>query len=88
MEGEKHYNEGHEHLGSGEYDEAIVSFTKAIELDPKNANFYGYRGDAYDGKNDYAKAVKDYTKAIELDSRDIRHNVRGFAYYPDCVKSS
>jgi hypothetical protein len=50
------------------YEEAIVAFTKVIEIDPRNVAAYVGRGDAYVQFNeqlDFAKA--DYEKAIELD---------------------
>lgn len=47
------------------YEKAIEMFSKAIELDPNNANAYKSRGCCYfDTEPD--KAIKDLTKAIEL----------------------
>jgi Flp pilus assembly protein TadD len=51
----------------GDFDEAIKSFSKAIELEANNADFYHNRGFAFRKKREYANAIKDYTKAIELD---------------------
>jgi tetratricopeptide (TPR) repeat protein len=47
--------------------EAIKDFNKAIQLEPKNGDYYLYRALSYDklGKND--DALKDFNKAIELD---------------------
>jgi tetratricopeptide (TPR) repeat protein len=50
----------------GEYDKAIASYTKAIELDPEDADTYYFRGIAYEYKGEYDKAILDYTKAIEM----------------------
>ena len=47
------------------YEKAIEMFSKAIELDPNNANAYKSRGCCYfDTEPD--KAIEDLTKAIEL----------------------
>ena len=50
------------------YDEALLSCTKAIELDSKFAWAYYNRGSVNEGKKRYEQAVVDYTKAIELNS--------------------
>jgi tetratricopeptide (TPR) repeat protein len=64
---------------SGNYDEAIALFTKAIESgelsrdDLKGA--YYYRGRAWYGKGDLDKAIADFTKAIAINPEDFN------AYY-------
>ena len=47
------------------YIKAIEKFSKAIELDPNNANAYKYRGDV-NMIIEPDNAIKDFTKAIEL----------------------
>ncbi|CED85558.1 Molecular co-chaperone STI1 [Phaffia rhodozyma] len=49
-----------------DYDEAIVQFSKAIELDPKNHVLFSNRSAAYGGKRDYDQALVDAEKTIEL----------------------
>lgn len=63
------------------YDEAISAFTKGINLNPKYAEAYKHRGNAYMEKEQYDAAIADYTKYIQLDSKSaqIFHN-RGRAY--------
>ena len=60
-----------EHLQAGRWDEAITSFTNAIEakppLEPQNlAIAYNNRGGAWSEKGDHDKAIADFTQAIEL----------------------
>jgi hypothetical protein len=38
---------GHDHLSAGRTKEAIGDFTRAVELDPRDAAGYGGRGEAY-----------------------------------------
>ena len=67
---------------TGQYDQAISEYTKAIELNPKNAMTYYYRGNAYRAKDQYKEAVSDYTKVLELNptSAEAYHN-RAMMYY-------
>ena len=51
---------------SGEHDQAIEDFTKAIELKPECAEAYANRGTAYRDKGEMDKAIADYTKSIVL----------------------
>ena len=48
------------------HDQAIIIFTKAIELDSEDAEAYSNRGNAYCEKGEMDKAIADYTKAIDL----------------------
>jgi tetratricopeptide (TPR) repeat protein len=48
---------------------AIVSFTEAIEVDPKYADAYHHRGSVHFVRGEYDAAVADFTKAIETDYR-------------------
>ena len=52
---------------NGQYKEAMAEFNKVIEMDPKNAEAYNYRGYCYILAGDFEKATADYTKAIDLD---------------------
>lgn len=66
-----YYDLGIRYLSEGNYQEAIIAFTAAIEIDPKQAPAYVGRGDAYvlSGETDatLSAAKIDYEKAIELD---------------------
>ena len=54
---------------------AVRDYTDAIRLNPKEANYYFYRGSSYSnlGRSDLAYA--DFNKAIELDPRDSTNYV-------------
>lgn len=68
---QEQYNMGLRYLEEGNYEEAIIAFTAAIEIDPKQAPAYVGRGDAYiqlgEAKENLTAAQADYEKAIELD---------------------
>jgi tetratricopeptide (TPR) repeat protein len=52
----------------GDFNDAIENFTKAIELNSKDAEAYNDRGCAKNAKSDFDGAIADYNKAIELHS--------------------
>ena len=61
--------------------EAISEYTKAIELDPKNAEAYNNRGAAYNDSDQFDKAISDCSKAIELNPKLAEaYCNRGMAY--------
>jgi len=76
---EEQYDLGIRYLSEGNYEEAVIAFTAAIEIDPKRASAYVGRGDAYTGSaalmenqssdaaESYQSAERDYLDAIELD---------------------
>ncbi len=51
----------------GEYELAIVNYSKSIEYEPNNADIFQNRGLAYYHNKDYDNAIADYKKALELD---------------------
>ncbi len=54
-------------LNSGKFEEGIVDFTSAIELEPKNATALANRGIARVWKGDHAAAEKDLAAAEAID---------------------
>jgi tetratricopeptide (TPR) repeat protein len=48
------------------YDRAIADFTKAIEINPRDANYYNDRGGL---EKDGDRAIADYTKAVEVNPK-------------------
>ena len=64
-----------------EYDNAILYFQKAIELDPKYSEAYYNLGTTYTNKGNLDKAIQCYKKAIELNPQiSIVYNNMGVAY--------
>ena len=49
------------------YWEAILDFSKAIEIDPKDSFLYFWRGFAYEFLEEYSTAIKDLKIAKQLD---------------------
>ena len=72
---QEQYDLGVRYMSEGNYEEAIVAFTAAIEIDPKQAPAYVGRGDAYVGlgetEENLTAAQVDYEQAIELDGTSV-----------------
>lgn len=68
---QEQYDLGIRYLSEGNYEEAIIAFTTAIELDPKQASAYVGRGNAYilsdETEENLAAAHVNYEMAIQLD---------------------
>jgi tetratricopeptide (TPR) repeat protein len=65
----------------GKYNEAIINFNKAIELDPKDAVAYNNRGVAYGELGNYEQEITDCSKAIEINPKlAVAYYHRGIAY--------
>jgi Flp pilus assembly protein TadD len=71
---------GNSKLDKGDFDGAIVDYSKAVELKADFASAYSNRGIAKADKGDFDGAIADYAKAIELrpDFADAYNN-RGIA---------
>lgn len=81
QEGEKMFNSGKTKMMSGDSNGAIADFSKAIELDSKNMNYYLQRGMAYGLSGDYESAVKDYSIVISAEPKHVFAYIsRGAAY--------
>ena len=57
-----HGNKGNELAQAAKYDEAIVEFTKAIELSPKDERLYADRGRVYRAAAKLPEAMADFAK--------------------------
>ena len=79
---EKSIARANTYMQEGNYEDAITYYTKALKVNPKDANAYNNRGIAWGKKGDYDNAIADFTKAVEIDPQfaDAYKN-RGSAYY-------
>ena len=68
---QEQYDLGVRYLSDGNYQEAVIAFTAAIDIDPKRSDAYVGRGDAYalsgDTEDNLSAAQADYEAALELD---------------------
>lgn len=81
---ENYNNDGLEQYNLGEYEEAIVLYNKAIDLEDKGIEdievCYYNRGRAYFKLGNYQKAIGDYTIAIEISPQSKYYSDRAVAY--------
>jgi tetratricopeptide (TPR) repeat protein len=67
-------------------DHDIANYTKAIELDPNNADAYEMRGNAYMETGQYDLAEADYARADELESdQEILDDTEALKFYPQAA---
>ncbi len=59
-------NRGVAYTKKGEVDRAIADYTKAIALDPDDAEAYYNRGVVYGRKGDKEREIADFRKALEI----------------------
>ena len=73
--------QGNRYYNSGQYAKAVESYSAAIDMQPKTAQFYNDRGCSYSFLEEYNSAISDFDKAIELDPKFASaYNNRGYAY--------
>ena len=78
---EDYIKEGIENTKNQKYDEAIFSYKKAIEKDPKNALAHHALAGIYTFKDKNERAIEEHKKAIELDpTYPDPHYGLGFVY--------
>ncbi len=86
------YHQGFARYGENDYNGAITDFSQAIQLDPKFASAYHFRGHAYSyhgeteaeqgrmtkSRKYFQDSIADYTEAIKLEpEEDTAYNYRG-----------
>ncbi|MFA5119500.1 MAG: tetratricopeptide repeat protein [Candidatus Omnitrophota bacterium] len=77
-----YYTRGITNLDKNNYDQTISDETRAINLDPKNANAFIVRGRAYYNKGNFDRAISDETSAIEIDPNNVSaYQGRAYAYF-------
>lgn len=57
---------GNSQIFLNNYQEAIIDFSKAIEINPKDSFLYFWRGFAYEYLQEYSNAVKDLKISLQL----------------------
>jgi tetratricopeptide (TPR) repeat protein len=76
-----YYAEGVRQFEQGKYDEAIDSFNKAIQQNPKLVDAYHYRGQAYYQTKRFENAIQDYNKVLQIAPQNAEaYHHRGQAY--------
>ncbi len=60
-------NRGLGYLRSKQYDKAIIDFSEAILVNPKNPFAFDNRGDAWREKGNYDRALADYSEALAIE---------------------
>jgi tetratricopeptide (TPR) repeat protein len=81
-----HLKHGLEQLHHQNYDAAIAEYTKALEINPEDAEAYDRRGTANHHKGDLDHALSDFNQALTLNPRSsdallhraLVHMARGF----------
>ena len=68
---------GMEQMKRGEYEQAISSYQRVIQADPKNSLALNLKGTAYYRAKDYGNAVDTLRRAVEADPRnaEVRYNL-------------
>lgn len=69
---EKLKQKGNSLMSGKKYDEAIQSYTEAINLDSTNPVYYSNRAAAHSSRGDHLSAVGDAEKAIEVDPSYVK----------------
>lgn len=76
MEADEFFQKGMQEYLARNFAKSVEWFTKALEVNPENVNYYYYRGTAYQEMEQYAEAIADYTAALDRFSGcvPIRYN--------------
>jgi tetratricopeptide (TPR) repeat protein len=76
-----HYSRGLAYAARGDYERAIDDYDEALDLDPKNPDFFVARALAYSDRGRSRRALKDFGRALEADPNSVvAYNGRGNAY--------
>lgn len=63
----QHITQGQEFLKAKKNDQAVASFTEALELNPKSLQALNNRGIAYCRQGYFDKAIADFSRVIQMD---------------------
>ncbi len=70
------YTEGVAALGKKQPEKALMLADRAIGIEPREALFYGLKGDALEQQGNHAGALTAYDKAVALDDGFFRHYLK------------
>ncbi|KAK7194115.1 tetratricopeptide repeat (TPR) protein [Novymonas esmeraldas] len=77
---------GQWHRMQGLYNEAIESYSSALDLEPTNVPALEWRASCYQAQHDYVHAIEDNTSIIALDpENDHAYNMRGLCMLQSSV---
>ena len=65
----------------GNYREAIAHYTRAIDMEPREAGAYINRGAAYESTGDLDLALQDLNIALGMGPRSEAYHIRGHVYF-------
>ena len=83
-ESRAHVETGVGFADKAKWQQAIQSYTQAIEVDPENTDAYLQRGRAEKEVKEYDKSISDYSQVLELDpTESSAFSGRGTAY--ECI---
>jgi len=78
---QEYLRSGNDDFKQGSFDQAIVDYTRAIDINPNLAKAYNNRGVAYAREGSLPRAIADFTMAIANNLKDAEAcNNRGRAY--------
>ena len=81
LSAEDWFEKGYSFHISNQYEEAIMAYTRVLDINPLNAKAYNSRGIAWAKKGNHDRAIADYNKALEINPRDAKaYNNRGIAW--------
>jgi tetratricopeptide (TPR) repeat protein len=78
---------GRAYAAAGDNDKAFADFGRAIAIEPRDANAYSARGDAYNDKGDLAGAHADFMKAGDIAWADSPRSGSAITYYDKAAKA-
>ena len=69
---------GQRYLGLKEYDKALESFSRVLEINPGSADAYYYTGEVYEARGDLQKARAQWRKAYNLNPEHYKSKLKLF----------
>ena len=70
-DGTEYFSIAEKNIENKQFDQAVINYTKAININPSNSDYLVSRGIAYSDIGDYYKAITDFTRALEIKPKDL-----------------